>query len=130
VIVKVPVTIALILLIGLQTFSKWCLILEYQVNRDFISKNLCVNRSNPLSCCKGGCYLKKKIAADESSQQTPGKGSQKGEPVLQAHPREYPLPQPLITATLIIHSTRHLAGQSQEVILSFFPPPRTGSYRI
>jgi len=118
----------LILLIGAQTFSKWCLILEYQVNRDFISKNICVNRSTPLSCCKGKCYLNKKMADDESSQQVPGKGSQKDEPTLQVHQPENLLLRPLMTITLITHSTRHLTGQSQEHILSFFPPPRMLSF--
>jgi len=116
------------MLIGAQTFSKWCLILEYQVNRDFISKTLCVNRSTPLSCCKGKCYLNKKMANDESSQQVPGKGAPKDEPTLQVHHHENLLLQPLFTVSLITHSTRHLPGQAQEYLLSFFPPPRLLSF--
>lgn len=127
---KVPVTIALILLIGTQTFSKWCLILEYQINRDFISKTLCVNRSTPMSCCKGKCYLNKKMADDESQQQAPGKGTQRDEPVLQVHHHENLLLKPLFTVSLVTHSTRHLSGQTQEYILSFFPPPRSLSVSI
>jgi hypothetical protein len=127
---KYPVTIALILLIASQTFSKWCLILEYQVNRDFIAKNLCVNRSTPLSCCKGKCYLHKKMANDESSQQAPGKGAQRDEPVLQVHHQENLLLQPLFTIPSITHSTRHLTGSSQEYILSFFTPPKPVSLPV
>ena len=126
---KYPVTIILILLIGLQTFSKWCLILEYQVNRDFIARNLCINRVNRerVSCCQGKCYLNKKMASDESSQQAPGKGGQKEETLLQVLHRDNPLPQPLITFALIRHSTRHLIGQPQEYLFAFFPPPRSAS---
>jgi hypothetical protein len=126
---KVPVTILLILLIGLQTFSKWCLIIEYQVNRDFIAKNLCINRVNRerVSCCEGKCYLNKKMAGDESSQQAPGKGGQKEETLLQVHHRDGLLPQPLVTVTLVMHSTRYLSNRSQEHILSFFPPPKSPS---
>jgi hypothetical protein len=125
---KYPVTILLILLVASQTFSKWCLILEYQVNGDFISKNICVNRSTPLSCCKGKCYLNKKMTEDESQQQTPGKGAQKDETVLQVLHAGNPLPQPLMTVTGITHSTRHLSSEAQEYILSFFPPPRSNFF--
>jgi hypothetical protein len=126
---KVPVTIFLILLITLQTFSKWCLIVEYQVNRDFIARNLCINRVNRerVSCCQGKCYLDKKMAHDESSQQAPGKGGQKEETVLQIHHEGNALPQPRIRITLITHSTRHLSGQSQEYLFAFFPPPKSSS---
>ena len=126
---KVPVTIFLILLVTLQTFSKWCLILEYQVNRDFIARNLCINRVNRerVSCCQGKCYLDKKMARDESSQQAPGKGGQKEETPLQLLHRDNPLPQPLITFIFTRHSTRHLCGQSQEYLFAFFPPPKSSS---
>lgn len=121
---KYPVTILLIALIALQTFSKWCLIAEFQVNRDFIAKNLCVNRSNAMSCCKGKCYLTKKIAADESQDQAPGKSAQKEETVLQAHaPGDY-LPEPIDQLVLTDHSTRHIDQTPQDWSISFFPPPR------
>jgi hypothetical protein len=126
---KYPATILLILLVTFQTFSKWFLILEYQVNRDFIAKNLCINRVSRegVSCCAGKCYLNKKLANDESAQQIPGKGGQRDETVLQVTHLANPLPQPLITSTLIVHSTRYCGHPSQEYILSFFPPPRPAS---
>ncbi len=34
---------------------------HFEVNRDFIAKNLCVNRFNPDSDCKGQCVLMKKL---------------------------------------------------------------------
>jgi hypothetical protein len=126
---KATTTILLILLISLQTFSKWCVILDFQVNRDFIARNLCINRINRegVSCCKGKCYLNKKMAADESAQQAPGKGGQRDEVLLQVHHPDNPLPQPQITVTLIIHSTRHLDIPSQEYLFAFFPPPKAAS---
>jgi hypothetical protein len=127
-VVKYPVTILLLLLIALQTFSKWCLIAEFQVNRDFIAKNLCVNRFSPCACCKGKCYLNKKMAADESQQQAPGKGSQRDETLLQVHKPGNLLPEPVLFLSMIDHSTRHLDGCSQGWSLCFFPPPRTVSF--
>jgi hypothetical protein len=122
---KYPVTILLILLIALQTFSKWCLIAEYQVNRDFITKNLCVNRSNPVSCCKGKCYLNKKIATEESQQQAPGRSAQREEVLLQQHTPDKLLSEPVFFATGIDHSTRHLDGVAGDWSFSVYAPPRT-----
>ncbi len=121
---KVSVTILLFLLVAIQTFSKWCLMAEYQVNRDFIAKNLCVNRFRPSCCCQGKCYLNKKIAADESRQQDPAKGAQKDETLLQVHTSDILLPAPVCALFNFTHHTRYLDGDSHEYIPSFFPPPR------
>jgi hypothetical protein len=125
-VLKYPVTILLILLIALQTFSKWALILEYQVNKDFIAKNLCVNR-NIISCgtCLGKCFLHKKLAKDESQQQTPGRSGQKEESPLPLFSRHALLPELSCAPADCTHSTRWLPGNSQEFIHSIFQPPQT-----
>jgi len=50
----------------------------YEVNKDYIAKNLCVNRNKPeLKCC-GKCYLKKQLnKADQQTddKQAPSKNS-------------------------------------------------------
>jgi len=53
--------------------------LEYQVNRDFIAKNLCVNAPGPPAAATVNVTFNKKMATDESQQQAPGKGGQKEE---------------------------------------------------
>jgi len=35
--------------------------LEYALNYDYISENLCINRDKPESHCKGKCHLKKRL---------------------------------------------------------------------
>jgi len=121
---KIPITIVLIALIALQTFSKWCLILDFQVNRDYIAKNLCVNRNNRSCCCKGKCFLAKKMAADQSRQQTPGKGGPKEESPLQLDTslHNFSVAQPPVIITL--HPARYQASRSQEFIHSVFQPPQ------
>jgi hypothetical protein len=123
-VLKIPATILLILLIALQTFSKWCLILEYQVNRDFISKNLCVNRYRPSCCCHGKCYLNKKMAKDESQQQAPGKGGQKEESPIQLSASLNNLPELPAPVIITVNPTRYLASSSQEFLFSVFQPPQ------
>ena len=122
--IKYPVTILLILLIAVQTFSKWCLIVEYQVNKDFIAKNLCVNRAKPSSCCQGKCYLKKKIASDESQQQAPGNGGQRDETPLQLSLQRNIVPQPLLTEIRSVRASRYIEASTQEHTLSQFQPPQ------
>ena len=121
---KYPVTILLILLVAAQSFSKWCLIADFQVNRDFIAQNLCVNRLNPISCCKGTCFLNKKLADDESKQEAPGRGGQRHEVLLQVHRPENLLPEPVWESIVPRHFARYTDRATQEYIPSFFAPPR------
>lgn len=122
---KYPVTILLIVLVAAQSFSKWCLIAEFQVNRDYIARNLCVNRLNPVSCCKGTCFLTKKLSDDENKQQTPARSLQ-DETLLQVHHPEHLLPGPAVTIVALHHTTRYLDHAAQEYLPSFFAPPRLG----
>ena len=48
-----------------QTFSKWLVVLEYSLNRDFIAQKLCVNRVKPKLHCNGKCQMTKKLAEEE-----------------------------------------------------------------
>lgn len=55
----------LILLLSLQTFSKWLILLEYRVNQDYIARVLCENKTKPELKCKGKCQLMKQLDATE-----------------------------------------------------------------
>lgn len=114
----------LLLLTAVQTFSKWCLIAEFRIERDYIAKNLCVNRFKPCCCCKGKCYLNKKLAEDQSQQQTPGKDAQHEEIPLQVSRTMNILPEPVVTILPYRPATRHLDDEPQDYIPSFFAPPR------
>ena len=46
---------------------------DYAINYSFIVKNLCENRNQPQSTCKGKCYLSKQLAKslhDDQKQNT------------------------------------------------------------
>jgi len=121
---KYPVTIVLLLLTSVQTFSKWCLIAEFRINKDYIAKNLCVNRFKPRCCCKGKCYLNKRLAEDQSQQQTPAKSAQHEEIPLQVVRAASVLAEPVATILQHRHATRYLDDEPQDYIPSFFAPPR------
>jgi hypothetical protein len=123
---KNPVTILLILLVAAQSFSKWCLIAEFQVNRDVIARTLCINRLNPISCCKGSCFLNKKLADDQNKQETPGRSGQREEVLLQVHFPGNALPAPVAVCVMRQHHGRYIDHSTQEYLPSFFAPPRLG----
>jgi len=41
--------------------------IDYAINKDFIVKNLCINRDKPHSCCEGKCYLEKQLKKNSDS---------------------------------------------------------------
>lgn len=46
---------------------------EYEVNKEYIEKNLCVNKNKPWMKCHGKCYLKKQIkkASEKEKKSNP-----------------------------------------------------------
>lgn len=36
-------------------------VFDYLIHKDYIAKNLCVNRDKPKSCCNGKCHMVKKL---------------------------------------------------------------------
>jgi hypothetical protein len=55
----------LVLLMLTQTFSKWVIVAEYQLNKEYIAKNLCINKAKPRLHCNGKCQMMKKLAEEE-----------------------------------------------------------------
>jgi hypothetical protein len=60
--VLVPI---LMLLLLTQTFSKWAVVLEYQLNKDYVAQKLCVNKVKPKLNCNGKCQMMKRLAEEE-----------------------------------------------------------------
>ena len=36
-------------------------VIDYLINKDYIAKNLCINKDKPQSCCKGKCHMVKQL---------------------------------------------------------------------
>jgi hypothetical protein len=51
--------------------------IQYAVFKDYIAKNLCVNKDKPKSCCQGKCYLEKQIKKSTETSDTEEKSSNK-----------------------------------------------------
>lgn len=58
-------------MLSLMLIKVWViplLYLDFEVRRDYIIANLCVNRNRPQLHCDGKCYLAKKLAALEEQE--------------------------------------------------------------
>ena len=65
----------LIILIGvsviLQSFSKAIILVNFQFNKEYIAKNLCVQKEVKGNCCQGSCHLKKQLKEEDKQEQSP-----------------------------------------------------------
>ena len=41
---------------------------EYAFNKDYIAKNLCINKDKPQNCCQGKCYLGEQLRKNIETQ--------------------------------------------------------------
>lgn len=51
-----------------QSMSTLWIYTAFYLNRDYISKNICINRFDRIPVCKGQCYLSKKITEDQKQE--------------------------------------------------------------
>jgi hypothetical protein len=65
---QVPVILLLVGFLG-QTFSKYFIVLDYQLNKSYIAANLCENRNRPEMKCAGKCYLCRRLKNEEKKDQ-------------------------------------------------------------
>jgi hypothetical protein len=52
-----------------QLSGRYVVMLDFFINQDYISKNLCVNRDKPQLHCNGKCHLAKKLKEEERKDQ-------------------------------------------------------------
>lgn len=52
-------------------------VIDYLLHKDYIAKNLCVNRNKPKSCCKGKCYMVKQLKKTSTNAESESKNTEK-----------------------------------------------------
>ncbi|MCS6822950.1 MAG: hypothetical protein NZ529_01550 [Cytophagaceae bacterium] len=55
------ITTTLLIALLLPVVSKVAVVAYFNLNKTYIAKTLCENKSNPKNNCKGKCYLTKKL---------------------------------------------------------------------
>jgi hypothetical protein len=104
------------------TFSKWLVIASFAFNQRYIANQLCVNRNNPNSTCKGHCYLGKQLNKEDKPEGANGSaGKEKFEVQLffvdttEENPNQ-------IAGALLFPQVPHPFSQ-QLYVKQFFHPP-------
>lgn len=52
-------------------------VIDYLINKNYIAKNLCVNRDKPKSCCKGKCFMVKQLQKTNKNSENDTKNTNK-----------------------------------------------------
>ncbi|MFI5156257.1 MAG: hypothetical protein ACHQEM_08730, partial [Chitinophagales bacterium] len=114
----ITIVIMLLALVA-TTFNKAIILLDYQVNKDYIATVLCVNKGNPGSCCKGKCYMNKKLQHQENQDKSTG-GKEKFE-------TDWFFDGPTRLLSIVLHKENYFEKHSLELpkpsSTSVFHPP-------
>lgn len=106
-----------------QSFSNLWIISAFYVQRDYISKNLCINRFDKIPTCKGACYLEKKLVENEKKEQ---KVPTVKEKEVQLYCQHFHYPQ-MNTTRLSLTKRNPIVFPSQQapnpIYFSIFHPP-------
>jgi len=101
--------------------------LDFELNQNYIAKNLCENRNKPCCHCNGKCYLKKQLnKADKETSN--GTSSQKDQETVlffaeQKNTVSLPFHENILTKYLL----RNFSFSHQNLYGSVFHPPQINS---
>ncbi|GEO06076.1 hypothetical protein AAE02nite_37400 [Adhaeribacter aerolatus] len=105
----------------MQILSRAFIVLDYQLNKDYIGEFLCINQSKPELNCEGHCYLQKNLKKAEQSE---NKSTQ------QTLKIDFPLSLPVNFTCSFSQVTpiqtfifRYLVGHPVRYLAAIFHPP-------
>lgn len=66
-------SILLLSVILVQSFSKMVIFINYEINKKQITEKYCVNKSNPMAHCNGMCHMIIQLQKEEKQENPPVK---------------------------------------------------------
>jgi hypothetical protein len=118
---KTTLTLSLAFLFLLQSFTRTFIIVNYQVNKDYISNVLCENKEKKAMHCEGKCHLKKELDKEEKNESTPtGSSKEKFEITLYNSIHEEKIVFEEVTVKPVFAYTANL---TDKVVVPVFHPP-------
>ena len=63
--------ILLLIVIIVQSLNRQLIVINYQLNKEIITKKYCENKDKPDLCCNGKCHLKKQLNELDKKQGNP-----------------------------------------------------------
>lgn len=116
-----PLLMALVLT---QAFSKWLVVIEYKWNKDYIVKNLCVNKARPKMHCNGKCQMMKRLAEEEKQNSEENSTSSKSKIQDVVFSNEIFKPQlPLLIKLKTVYNEERPLSKYSSPTGSIFHPP-------
>lgn len=103
--------------------------IEYAVFKDYIVKNLCVNRDKPKSCCQGKCHLKKQI--EKSNESGDNENNSSNKKVINQEVKEFIASLVVIPKAIAISISRTIYDEitiTVQVSSSVFVPPKVSLF--
>jgi len=114
--------VAVLFALMLQCFSKMIVVAEFYANRDYIARNLCINRLNPAVHCEGRCQLDKRILQDEKNGKDKEAFRSAREEVLSSKSFFATSVVPVTVAVVRVYPIGRVAGPVDRPISIFHPP--------
>lgn len=106
-----------------MTFSQVIILTSFVVNRNYIAKYLCENRSRPVMRCGGKCCLAKKLRNEQKKDQE--NAERKSENKLDTITTDYfSSPEESVSIVAIQHVARYRESPAQDFRARFFHPPQ------
>ena len=99
--------------------------IEYKMNRNFIAKNLCINKVNPKLHCNGKCQMMKRLAEEEkqnSPNNTNSNSKEKAHEQIFCHDINKLTIIPLHSVTISYNQDPPFLTQDTPVSSVFHPP--------
>ena len=78
-------TWCVLLALLLSIFSKAIIVADFYMNRDYIAKNLCLNRKNTAISCAGKCQLSRRLKQDNKDNDSPERRPDNRNETISAH---------------------------------------------
>lgn len=70
---RTAIAILIMFSLSFQSMVKVAIVGWYELNKDYVAKNLCENRNKPQMKCCGKCYLRKQLKKAEDGNEPNGK---------------------------------------------------------
>jgi hypothetical protein len=122
---KKSITLIILMLLVFQNTGSIWIIGDFYINRDYIAKNVCINRFDSVPICNGKCYLDIKLKANDKEQQQFPTVTYKEVQLFFESPLEF-----LFRTMHFVIKKKYpvlLAGsQKSNFIFSIYHPPRLG----
>lgn len=63
---KKVIVLFLLFIFTFQITKSFWIISSFHINRDYIAKNICINRFDKIPTCKGQCYLDSELSKEQN----------------------------------------------------------------